>query len=164
MRFTTTNRGNRLRSRHGTSLLELSITLTIFSLLVTGAMNLIISINKSTDRIQTESGLVLFGRAATGEIFSELRAAKQVVPAATLNSVNYTTGPTSLVLTAPGINVADMSVILTGVTDTIAFTYDADAETLTETIVPGVGSQRPARANFRIARTYQYFQSPVAST
>jgi hypothetical protein len=89
------------------------------------------------------------------EILYQLRGSGLIVASQTLGGTAYTTGNSTVTGVAPGYDPAAPTVILSGVQDAIAFKYDSQAQTVSETVVPGVGSVRPSRSQHVIARNVQ---------
>lgn len=106
---------------------------------------------RALDRQQLQTTQGNNARTGVDEMLAQLRYANEVRVSQVVNSTTFTTGTTSIVVAAQGYNPATSAVFLPGITDYIAFKYDATTKKLTESCLPGTGSVRKKRTSTRIA-------------
>jgi len=142
------------RAQHGATLVEALVTAFIGTLILTGTAACMIAASSTADRVQTLGGLQMKAQRATDEMLYQLRGGSQVLTSQTLAGTSYTTSANDIVISSPGLSTDynGFPDILTAVTDYFAYDYDADQKKLYETIVPGTGSNRPARTRMVLAK------------
>ncbi len=145
------------RPRRGAALIETLMAIFVLSLLTTFLLSLGSLAGRTADRGLLETGMQARGRIALDEMLREVRAADQILVNRTISGQNVATGPSDLVLQAPGFNPAAGSgaQVLLAVKDAVAFRYDAAGRRFTETTVVAAGSRRPVRTALVLADNVQ---------
>lgn len=147
----TRRTSRRMRSRRAFSAVEL---LTAFGV-ITSVLSVILSLTwqsvRALDRQQLQTRQGNNARTGIDEFLAQLRYADTVLIAQSISGTSYSTGDTSIVIKAPGYNTATSAVFLAGVSDYVAFRYDASTKRLLESCLPGTGSMRPSRSDLPIA-------------
>lgn len=142
------NKNSLARARRGTALIETLVSMFVMSLVITATLGLVSTGTRSADRQTLEAGLAAQARTSLDEVLREVRGAEQVVTTFTNSGATFTSGTANLVVKAPAYDGAG---ILSNVYDVVAYRYDANAGTLTQTTVVSNGSQRPVRSGLVIA-------------
>jgi type II secretory pathway pseudopilin PulG len=145
----------RRRAMGGLTIIEMLVTTFVFSLAMAGVLALISAASIAFDKGRTETDQGNDARLAMDEMLCQLRASGLIVASQTLGGTTFTTGSAVVTGVAPAYDPATTNVILSGVSDAIAFKYDSQAQTVSETIVAGTGSVRPNRSQRVIARNVQ---------
>lgn len=122
--------------------------ITAFMLALSGAAS------RTVDRNAVETTIGARARTSFDEILRELRAGRQVLASAAANGATVWSSDTDIVFQAPAYDPASPAVLL-ATNDVVAFDYDSQAKTITETVVRTAGSRRPARAGLVIARNVE---------
>jgi len=148
-------KSKRIISRRAITLVEVLVAVVIISLLGLTMMTGIRALVIGADRQNTESNMGMDARASIDEYLYQSRYASSVVTSYTAATRTFTTGNSSVVFQAAGYDPSTAGIVLPGVTDYLIFSYDATNRQFLETIVPGAGSKRPSRANYRLARNVQ---------
>lgn len=132
------------------TLLETSFSVLIATMVL--ILNATLAETVTTSTINSSADIRNDGevRLAAEEMQFQIRGANQIQTTATVAGITYTAGPNTLILSAPAYDATQAGCFLTDKTDTIIFVYNADQKMIRETIVPAVGSQRPARTLFPI--------------
>jgi hypothetical protein len=160
------------RSRiRGATLVESMVALFITVLIVTAMAAGLRTMAIGASQQVTDSGMGFDARRGVDEMLSHMRYGAAVVPSFTSGTKTYTTSGSTVVMSAMGYDGTKPEIILATVTDYLIFEYDATRKEIRETIIPGLGSKRVARTNYRLARnvsgltfTYRVRQQLIQNT
>lgn len=132
------------KSSDGVTLVELLVAIGIMSIIVLIVVNLFISSGRFSSAEQLRIDVSENASRVLAGLDETLREGRAVITSATYNSITYTTGDTTVVLTTPSL-LADGSLSLSNVDTIIVYrdTTDPNAITLRRIIAAvGVGSTR----------------------
>nr|CAA9235661.1 hypothetical protein AVDCRST_MAG63-1184 [uncultured Armatimonadetes bacterium] len=139
------------RRQRGATLIEVLTVVFILGLSTTVLLGLISTTARTADRRTLEDTMNARARTSVDEILLETRAAEQILASRVIGGTTYQTNDSDIVLLAPPFDPAQG--IVTGTYDVIAFNFDPDARTVTETTQrQNPLSKRPSRTNHVIAR------------
>jgi prepilin-type N-terminal cleavage/methylation domain-containing protein len=138
--------------RAGFTLIEMLIGVSLIVMITTAVLNLGVVAARTASRSRVRTTNSAHARATLDEVLRQTRAASQVLTSASVAGATVATGDTNLVLQTPSYDAGSAGVLLASKTDTVAFRFDAQAKTITQSTAPAVGSQCPVRSALVVAR------------
>ncbi len=145
----------RHRARCGATLIDMLAGLFVLGLVSTMMLGLTSATSRTTDRRNTENNLGIQARTAMDEVLREVRSGDEIIAGIDIGANKFKTTDDQITIHAPGFDPASTRVLLPGVFDLVNLEHDSANRTLVQTTVVGVGSKRPVRKDFVLAKNVE---------